>query len=241
MRRFFIEKRNISGNALVIIGEEAHHIRDVIRLKLEDKFIGLDGEGFKYICRVEKMDKDKITAVIESKEKSGINIPDIALACAMPKLDKMDYIVQKASELRVKDLIPMITSRTEVKLDEKKAKAKADRWRKIAKESSKQSGRSEILNVPEVKRFDKVICDSGHYKIKLISCLTDNARPIKDVLSGLKAESAIVLIGPEGDFTSKEISDAMNAGFVPVSLGQVVLRVDTACIFAVSVITHELF
>jgi len=240
MRRFFIDKNNITKNSIVITGKEAHHIKDVIRLKPGDNFIGLDGSGCQYICKVTKIGKDRIEAAIEDRLESVIKIPNVTLACAIPKLAKMDYIVQKATELRAQNLIPMQTARTELKLNEQKAKLKRERWIKIAKESSKQCGRAKILDVEEVKSFKEIIDGSGKYKIKLIPCLSSDTKPIKEVLSGLNLNSVIILIGPEGGFTPAEIDIAINADFIPVSLGPTVLRVDTAAIFTLSVVMYEL-
>jgi 16S rRNA (uracil1498-N3)-methyltransferase len=241
MRRFFIEKGNINSEILYITGNEAHHIKDVIRLKPDDKFIGFDVEGFQYTCRISRITKDKIEAIIEKKQKAAVKIPDVALACAIPKLSRMDYIVQKAAELRVKTIIPMINARTEVKLTKQKAISKINRWGKIARESSKQCGRDEVLKIDNVKNFSEVIKDSQGYKIKLIPCLSDKAKPIRDILSNTAPDSALILIGPEGDFGYDEINLAIGAGFTPVSLGPLVLRVDTAAIFTVSAVMYEVF
>ena len=240
MKRFFVDKKNIVKNSLAITGKEAHHIRDVIRLKPNDRFIGLDGQGFQYTCRINKIDKNKIEAAIEHTQKSKLKIPNVVLACSIPKLARMDYIVQKAAELGAKSLIPMHTDRTMVKLDKQKADLKLKRWERIAKESSKQCGRDEILKVTEHKDFSEVIEDSIDYKTKLIPCLCDKTKPIKGALSKLRPASIMILIGPEGDFTLAEIDLAINAGFTPVSLGPLVLRVDTAAIFTLSAVMYEL-
>lgn len=241
MRRFFIEKSKISKDKVIIAGKETHHIKDVIRLKQNDKFIGLDGEGSQYICRINTIGKDRIEAIIENAQKTIVKIPPVGLACAIPKAGKMDYIVQKAAELGAKSLIPVQAERTEVRLNAQKANLKIKRWEKIAKESSKQCGRDQILKITELKNFSDVVKNSNGYKIKLIACLCADTKPIKDILSNLKQDPLIILIGPEGDFTSAEVCLAIDAGFIPVSLGTSVLRVDTAAIFSLSVIMYELF
>ncbi len=241
MRRFFVDRKNITKDGLTITGKEAHHIKDVIRLQPDDRFIGLDGEGCQYTCRINKIDKNKIEAVIEHTQMPKFKIPNVILACSIPKMSRMDYIVQKAAELGAKSLIPMLTNRTTIKSDKQRAKLKIKRWERIAKESSKQCGRNKILNVTELKDFSEVIENSKGYKTKLIPCLYDKTKPIKGVLSEVQSDSAIILIGPEGDFAPAEIDLAINAGFVPVSLGPLVLRVDTAAIFTLSVVMYELF
>ncbi len=241
MRRFFVEKRNISGGRLTIINEEAHHMKDVIRLKNNDKFIAFDGEGSQYICRIRSLSADKIEAIIEEKKKTTIKIPDVTLACAIPKSSKMDDLIQKAAELRVKTLIPILTARGIVKISQDKIGAKIKRWEKIAKESSKQCGRDDVLKIKEPGDFKEVVSDSNNYKLKLIPCICDDAKPIKTTLAAIKAESVLILVGPEGDFAPAEVELAKSFNFVPVSLGPVVLRVDTACFYILSIIMYELF
>ncbi len=241
MRRFFVEKRNISDGRLIITNEEAHHVKDVIRLKTSDKFIAFDGEGSQYICRIEKLSADKIEAIIEDKKKTTIKIPDVTLACAIPRLSKMDDLIQKAAELRVKTLIPTLTARGIVKLNQDRINSKINRWGKIAKESSKQCGRDDMLKITEPKNFKDVVSDSNNYKLKLLPCISDDTKPLKSALATIKTESALILVGPEGDFTPAEVELAKTFGFVPVSLGPVILRVDTACFFILSVIMYELF
>lgn len=240
MRRFFIDKNNITKGGLVITGKEAHHIKDVIRLRPDDRFIGFDGEGQQYTCRINKIDRNKVEAVIEHTQESMLKIPNVTLACAIPKMTRMNYIVQKAAELRVQSLIPMQTSRTMVKLNKQRAGLKIKRWERIAKESSKQCGRNEVLKITELQDFSKVVENSNKYKIKLIPCFYNKARPIRDVLSKLQSDSVMILIGPEGDFTPDEVKLAAGAGFTPLSLGAAVLRVDTAAIFTLSAVMYEL-
>lgn len=241
MRRFFIEKKSISNDTLVIKGKEAHHIKNVIRLTPNDKFIGFDAEGYQYLCKIKTLDRHMIEATIEEKKKSEIEIPDVTLACAIPRASKMDIIIQKASELRVKALIPMQTKRTEIKLNKNRAQGKLERWHKIAREASKQCGRDDVLKVLQPEGFMDIINNSGKHGLKLMPCLCDKARPIKEILRKITPSSALILIGPEGDFTQTEIDQAIKVGFTPVSLGQVVLRVDTAAIYTISALMYEIY
>ncbi|MFH0732252.1 MAG: RsmE family RNA methyltransferase [Candidatus Omnitrophota bacterium] len=241
MRKFFIDKKNIKAESLQITGSEAHHIRDVIRLKPGDAFIGLDAEGFQYFCKVKGINRIKVEAVIENTQKILIRIPDVTLACAIPKASRMDYIVQKAVELKVKCLIPVHTARTQVLLNKNNAKSKIGRWEKIARQSSKQCGRAQALEITNVTRFDEVIENSDNYKTKIIPSLCSETKPIKNILTAQLKEPVIILIGPEGDFTNAEAELAKAKGFIPASLGPLVLRVDTAAVFTISAIMYELF
>lgn len=236
MRRFFIDNRAIKGNRVIIGGEEAHHIRDVIRLKPGDKFLGFDGSGQTYTLRIKKL-TDTIEAEIEKVATENLSIPKVLLACALPKKSKMDYIIEKAAELGVSEIIPIVTERTVVKIEDKDKAARQRRWKKIALEASKQCGRDILPKIYGLMKFKEAIklAEDLGYKKKLLPCLGQGRRGLNEVFSDNIKEIA-VFIGPEGDFTRNEISYAKDYGFELVSLGRLVLKVDTACIFTVSVI-----
>ncbi len=235
MRRFYIHKDNIKDNSVTISGKEAHHIKDVIRLKPGDRFTGFDGTGKSYILRITGRSSE-IEADIEKVFFEEPDTPKILLACGIPKRAKMDFILEKATELGVSDIVPMITKRTIVKIDKKTAEKKKARWEKIALEASKQCGRNTLPEIHDVSNFKEALflTESLSYKRRIIPCVCESKMHIKDVLSG-KAESTAIFIGPEGDFTEDETGLAKEHGFKTVSLGPFVLKVDTAAVFAVSV------
>jgi 16S rRNA (uracil1498-N3)-methyltransferase len=237
MRRFFIDEKLIDGDRVIIKGPEAHHIKDVIRLKVGGRFTGLDGKGKAYTLRILKAGED-IVACVEKISLCKSNCPRILLACAVPKKNKMDDIVEESTQLGVTDIIPMITARTIVKADYKTKDKKRLKWQKIVLEASKQSGRATLAKVHDIVDFKDAlkITDNMDYDKRIMPFLAEGTNRINDVLTG-KIKSVAVFIGPEGDFTRKEVELAMNYGFCPVSLGPLVLKVDTACIFALSVIS----
>jgi len=239
MRRFFIDEKLVDQDKVTIKGPQAHHIRGVIRLKQGDRFIGLDGKGKIYTLRVIETKKDVI-ACIEKISLQEARCSRILLACAIPKKNKMDDIVEKATELGVMDIIPMITERTIVKADSKAMSSKRLRWQKIVFEASKQSGRADIAKVHDIVNLEEAlkIASNIGYDSKIIPFVPESAHDIKDVLPK-EVKSAAIFIGPEGDFTPKEIALAANCGFQPVSLGPLVLKVDTACFFALSLISSR--
>ena len=241
MRRFFINDKAIRGKRVIIDGEEAHHIRDVIRLKPGDRFLGLDGSGKTYTLRIRKV-ASAIEAEIEKVSSKGSNMPRILLACALPKKEKMGYIIEKATELGVSEIVPMVTERTVVKINDKNRAGKQSRWEKIALEASKQCGRAILPRIYEIMNFRdavKLTDDSG-YKKKILPCLCEGRKGLNEALAG-KIKDAAIFIGPEGDFSGKEIDFAKDSGFESVSLGELILKVDTACIFALSVIRGQAF
>jgi 16S rRNA (uracil1498-N3)-methyltransferase len=235
MRRFFIDKKYIKSGFVIISGKEAHHICNVIRLKEGDRFIGTDGEGNTYTLRIRKI-TNSIEAEIEKITERQAPMPRILLACAIPKKNKIEHIIEKATELGVTELIPMITERTVIKIDKKKIDIKKERWQRIALEACKQSGRSEFPIIHDPMDF-KQAADKAEaaYNTKLIPCLSEGARYITKTISK-SLKSIAVFIGPEGDFSEKEIIYAKDKGMRPVSLGQLVLKVDTACVYTLSII-----
>jgi 16S rRNA (uracil1498-N3)-methyltransferase len=237
MRRFFIEERFINKDTVIIKGREAHHIRDVVRLKKGERFMGLDGKGRVYTLRITRV-KKHIIACIEKISSKTSGRSRILLACAIPKKNKMDDIVEKATELGVTDIIPMITERTIVKVSPPMMAGRQLRWQKIVLEASKQSGRADLAMVHGIVDLEDAlkVCCNMDYRIRIIPFVSEGTGRINDVLpEGI--EDAAVFIGPEGDFTPREITLAKACGFRPVSLGQPVLKVDTACYFALSVIS----
>jgi 16S rRNA (uracil1498-N3)-methyltransferase len=240
MRRFFIDRKDINGKTLIIRGEEAHHIKDVIRLGVGDRFLGFDGKGNTYTLRIVKL-KNYIEAEIEKITAKEFNMPKILLACALPRKNKIEHIIEKATELGVAEIIPVITARTIVKVSDKDRPAKVKRWEKIALEASKQCARNTLPRIYEPVKFKeavKIINDLG-YKKKIIPCLCEGSRYLNEVVPR-GAEGAAVVIGPEGGFTEEEIGIAKAIGFETVSLGPLILKVDTACIYTVSALQNIL-
>jgi len=236
MRRFFIETLDTNEKIVVIKGKEAHHIKDVVRLKVGDRFLGFNGSGSTYTLRIKKI-TDKVEAIIEKISSGKENMPKILLACALPKKSKIDHIIEKATELGVCEIVPMTTERTVVKLDTKSSTTKKRRWEKIALEASKQCGRDTLPKIHDLMSFKKaveLVSDLG-YKNKILPCLCEGTKELRDIDVDNTKEIA-VFIGPEGDFSEKEIEDAKANGFDLVSLGPLVLKVDTACFFSISVL-----
>lgn len=159
----------------------------------------------------------------------------------------MDLIVQKATELGASRIIPLLSDRTVVRLEGKELEKKRAKWQRVALEACKQCGQNWLpevmapLSVNEfLRRSSKAEADS----IRLVAAIDDRARSLKELLADAGADAppsrASIMIGPEGDFTPAELNDAFNAGFLPLSLGPIVLRSETAAIYSLSVLVHEL-
>ncbi|MFH1779504.1 MAG: 16S rRNA (uracil(1498)-N(3))-methyltransferase [Candidatus Omnitrophota bacterium] len=240
MSRFYIPHNSIRKDRIHIRGREAHHVRDVMRLNIGDEIVVFDGTGYEYVGTIEQIGKNDIVAKINKKIKREISNFRLALAQAIPKSNKMDLIVEKATELGVERIIPIVTGRTIVKIDETKMASKINRWKKLAIEASKQSGRVTVPEINEIKSFEDSLSYTKYYELAVIPCLHEGIVKLKDVLKSNGVKSAILFIGPEGDFTEDEINIAKSKGVKPVSLGREVLRSETAAISALSVLNYEL-
>jgi len=240
MSRFFVPKESVKGNIIHVAADEAHHILDVMRLKVLDEVTVFDGTGKEYTGIVRAADRKTLEVQIKSMRESSVGRDSLlTLIQAITKKDKMDYIAEKATELGVSRIIPVITERTIPEWNDEKKTSVVERWRKIAQEAAKQSGRLDIPEILPIRSFLECVKDIDDYDIKLIAALSDRAIKIKDVLTGCNGVKIAIAIGPEGDFTPHEIEEAVKADFKVVNLGPLTLKSDTAGLAVLSIISYE--
>jgi 16S rRNA (uracil1498-N3)-methyltransferase len=240
MSRFFIPHDAIRGNNILITGKEAHHILAVMRLKELDKVIVFDGTGREYVGFIKDIKGKSLTVeIIETRTPHGKETSRMTLIQAIPKREKMDYIVEKAAELGVHSIIPVVTKRTIVKWSDEKKTAAAARWQRMVREASKQCGRTDIPQIGAVRAFADVFKDSTDYDLALMAALSDEAVRLRDALRGFNGGKIAIAVGPEGDFTPDEIKRAENAKFTVVNLGRRVLKSDTAGLAALAILDYE--
>jgi 16S rRNA (uracil1498-N3)-methyltransferase len=239
--RFFISPDQISGIEAVVTGEDVRHIATVLRMKAGEELLLCDGEGTEYAVKITRVERSEIRTEITVQSKRNIQYPRITLGQGLPKSDKMDLIVQKATELGVADVVPLVTERAIVKVrDEEKRIA---RWQKIAREAAMQSSRPDIPKVLSIRRFDDYLrtLDPDPRTLLLLPW-EDGTEPIKNVLKKNPAvRNIIILIGPEGGFSKAEAESARTRGFHTVSLGPNILRTETAAIAVLGMIGYEYF
>ena len=240
MSRFYVPPENIGEDVIRVGEKEAHHILDVMRLKESDSIVVFDGTGKEYTGFIkEAKTKSLVVEIISTKTPKRTARPDITLAQAIPKKAKIDSIIEKATELGVNSIIPIISERTVVKITEEKAGARLERWRNIAISAAKQCGRSDVPEVCDIRKFYFAVDGIDQYDLSMLACLSQETTSIRDVISDFKGGKIILFIGPEGDFTSEEIEMAKNANCKLVSLGPLVLKADTAPIAALSMLQYE--
>lgn len=242
MGRFFAEKKSINDGEAFISGDEARHMIEVMRFKVGDDVVIFDGEGSEYRGTIKNTDRKKMLLTVSINDVSSFTpeeFPLITLAQAIPKKNKMDLIVEKATELGVHRMIPMITERTIVRPDRKNSSKVTERWKRIALETSKQCGRQRTPEISGIAFFREVIGTVKDYDLSLLACLDKRTVPLKRALPSPVPKDVLVLIGPEGDFSPAEIEHAEEEKTVLISLGKRVLKSDTAGLFVVSIIGYE--
>jgi 16S rRNA (uracil1498-N3)-methyltransferase len=238
--RFFISPEQVRDQCITISGEDVHHIMRVLRMKTGDELLLCDNKGTEYSVKIAQVNHAEITTEVKARSQREIRYPLITLGQGLPKSDKMDWIVQKATELGVAGVVPLVTERTIVKIkDEEK---RVSRWRKICREAAMQSNRPDIPAVDHIRSFSDFLRTlSPEPRTLLLLPWEEGTEPIKNVLQhALDMKRVIVLIGPEGGFSEAEARTAKNSGFKPVSLGPNILRTETAAIAALSMIGYEL-
>jgi 16S rRNA (uracil1498-N3)-methyltransferase len=242
MRHFFINKNTIKDNTVVITGSEARHVGRVLRRGIGDTLYLLDEDGWEYQAVITAKTSQLVEVRLLAKNPPQKPSPiKITLGQAVPKAHKMDYIVQKATELGVASVIPFISSRTGPRLPDERLQKKCHRWQKIALEATKQCGRKDVPTVETIVTFEELITIRYNNVLKIILWEDEKNRRLKEVLQNSKqCQNIILLIGPEGGFTAEEIEWARKRGFISISLGRCILRTETVGLYLLSVLHYEL-
>jgi 16S rRNA (uracil1498-N3)-methyltransferase len=225
--------------------EESRHCAQVMRQAVGDSLSVFNGHGLEAKARITSIERDTVNYEILAKASTPGPLHPVWLAQALTKPKSMDLILQKATELGVSELVPLQSEHSVAQVDDEKIEAKLEKWRRLTIEAAKQCGQNwlPVIHPPRPPREGLAEIPRG--AVKLIASLQTEARPLKTVLTeqrpALKPGTPIVImIGPEGDFTPAEIGQARSAGFMPVSLGKIILRAETAAFFALSALAYEL-
>jgi 16S rRNA (uracil1498-N3)-methyltransferase len=239
---FYTTPNKIGDETLTIDGDEARHILSVLRHGAGDQIDVVDGRGTKYRVMIEEVSRDFLQGRILSRA-SMANEPacQITLAQAICRKERMDFLVEKATEIGVWSIIPIVTERNLVKVDDpSREKAKIERWRRVAIAAMKQSLRSVLPEIHDVTPFDQLLPQIHDYDLSLIASLDKDAKNIRecDQLK-IKPDKVLLIVGPEAGLTDEELSKAVALGAIPVSLGPRRLRTETAGMVFLSSVLHE--
>ena len=244
MYQFFVEPSQIQDKKVIITGSDVNHIKNVLRLKPGEEIAVRNGvDGREYRCGIEEFAQDQAICSLRFVKEEGVELPSkVYLFQGLPKADKMELIVQKAVELGVYEVIPLAVKRCVVKLDEKKARAKANRWQGIAEAAAKQSKRGVVPVVKEPMTMKEAAAYARGMDVKLIPYeLAEDMAHTKKVIESIRpGESVAVFIGPEGGFEEGGVAEAIAAGIEPITLGKRILRTETAGLAVLSWLMYHL-
>ncbi|MFT9487050.1 MAG: 16S rRNA (uracil(1498)-N(3))-methyltransferase [Tepidibacillus sp.] len=241
MQRYFVPKEQFNEDRVTILGDDAHHLIKVLRSEPGDQIICSNGEGLDVLAEITSIEAKQVDCRILSKLE-GTREPkvEIILAQGLPKADKMDLIIQKGTEIGVKSFIPFTSERTIVQLNDKKEKKRLERWEKIAKEAAEQAQRSVIPNILPVHSW-KELLQIIKNEWSLIAFEQESTKTLYQVLSNnLEVKRVLLIIGPEGGFSNQEVIEAENQGSISISLGNRILRTETAGLVGVANILYHL-
>lgn len=247
MPKFFIKNNQINDNKVIITGEDVNHIKNVLRLNIDDniQICNLDTSE-NYTCVITKIDTHSIECNIfnriDSENESNIHI---TIFQGLPKADKMELIIQKSVELGVYEITPVQMERCVVKLDEKSKTKKIERWQKISETAAKQSGRDIIPKINQITNIKNICNLTCEYDIVLLAYEKEEKITLKQELQKYKENydknlNIGIIIGPEGGLEEKEVRELTNCGAIPITLGKRVLRTETVAFTLISIIMYEL-
>ncbi len=259
MHRFYLPPENWNPAALLLCDSEAHHARHVLRFKVGDKAVLFNGRGREITAEAVEVGRAEVRfRKLHESETPPLRCR-ITLGQAIPKGKNMDLIVQKAVEIGAAEIAPLISERTIVELDAKEAGQKQAKWQQTAIEAAKQCGQNWLPQVQTPRKLKDFFSSvaavydrrsearaSLPFDLRLIGSLQSDAQHLKTILTNYVAEhgerpiSVLMLIGPEGDFTPAELALARSHGCQPITLGPIILRVETAAIYCLSVLSYEL-
>lgn len=244
MSKFFVKQNQIENNFIKVIGEDVNHITNVLRMRKNDEIqLCNQDTGENYLATITNIFKDCVECEIKEKiEKTTESNVHITLFQGIPKFEKMELIIQKCTEIGVKNIVPVMMERTVVKLADKVATKKLERWQKIAEIASKQSMRDCIPNVENIIKIKEI--DTSKFDIVLVAYENEGHNMLKTELNKLKITgreyNIAIVVGPEGGISGKEINILKEKNAVFVSLGKRILRTETAGLVMLGNIIYEL-
>ena len=232
MQRYFAKEYN---DKIILRDSDIHHIKNVMRMKIDDR-IEVVFDKKLYICNIDSMEPLILSIIDIINEENKINL-DVTVALGLVKEQKMDLILQKLTELGVNEIIPVNMERSIVKLDDNKISKKMIRWNIICKEASEQSKRTsipiihDVINLKDLSKIDGDVrlVASTKEKDKLLNCYLQNIDNCAKI---------VVVIGPEGGISDREEDYLIDNGYSPVSFGNLIFRVETACIYVASILNY---
>src|SRR6266404_5577618 len=243
MHRFYLPPPQSREDTLFLTGGEAHHALQVLRLRQGERVVVLDGAGQELLCEAQKLEPKSVQLAVVQRNRVPPLPCQITLLQAVPKGKIIEGIIQKATELGAHRIVPLLSDRVTARLDEESA---AEKWRGTAVEAIKQCGSAWLPQVDAPVTPKEYLARGEKFELPLIASLQDDRRHPREHIKTFQDEkgrlpkTVCVWVGPEGDFTPAEMSAAKSAGALPITLGRLVLRSETAAIYCLSILNYEL-
>ena len=244
MNHFFVEPSQISDNRITILGSDVNHIKNVLRMRIGDELsVSCEGDGREYRCGILEFREDAVICQLRFIKEEGVELPnEITLYQGLPKSDKMELIIQKAVELGAVRIVPVAMKRCVVRLDDKKARARQERWQAIAEAAAKQSRRGLVPKVALPMSWEKAAKEAAEADVALLPYeMAEDISYTRLLLEKIRSGQSIsVMIGPEGGFAEEEIARADELGIQHITLGRRILRTETAGMTMLSILMYLL-
>ena len=246
MHRFYLPPEECQAESLVLTGREAHHARHVLRIEPGETVVVLDGAGREFRCEVRDCDSHQARLTIVERRQHPAPLSRVTLLQAVPKGKLIEAIIQKATELGVWRIVPLLTERVVAQFDQEGRAHKAEKWQLVAREAIKQCGSAWLPQVEAPVTPAEFLARQETFELPLIASLQSGSRHAREYFRAFQARhsrmpgSICVWIGPEGDFTTAETEAIQASGALPITLGPLVLRTETAAVYCLSIINYEL-
>ena len=237
MTRFFVDPDVFDRDTIVLSGENAQHAK-VLRLKEGEIILVCDGQGQECVCRVFQTAPEIVLSVEDRRSSVSEPVVDVSVYVAFPKADKLEHVIQKATELGAREIIAFPSSRCVSRPDEKSLKKKLERWQKIALSAAQQSGRGRIPQVLVLNSFSAALSRAAQSDRALLFYENEDAYTLKMALEG-SYRTVSLMVGPEGGLEETEVSQAQEAGLKICTLGKRILRCETAPLCALSAVMYD--
>lgn len=242
MTRLFVEYSLNGKTELVLDEENSRYLSQVLRMKIDDEVVVVDSESMEYICSLSLINKKEVTLSINYSSENKTESPyEIALFQSVSKGERMDYTIQKTTELGVKEIYPVLSERVIVKISGKDVSGKIDRWQKISLEAARQSHRGLVPKVKMPVDFDDaLIYAKNNFDLVLFPWEEESENGLKTALKEFTGKKIAIFVGPEGGYSSEEAEKAVDSGAKSVTLGPRILRTETAGAAVLSMLIYEL-
>jgi 16S rRNA (uracil1498-N3)-methyltransferase len=241
MPRLFIEPARLADDLVVVAGEDHRYLTRVLRLGIGDGLVLFDGIGVEADAKIVRVGPRALELKVEARRPaSALERPELTLIQALTKGDKLDQVVQKATELGVGRIIPVTSARSVPRLEAMRALGRRARWQKIAREAARQSGRTDVPEIEPVTPLATALSAAGEGSFKVM--LWEGARQhgLKEVMPAQKPKRIVIATGPEGGFSVEEVDIARAAGFAVCGLGPRILRTETAAMVTLAILGYAL-